>query len=88
MNAESTSHPNACTLSEYKPVKVRLDARLWVKLGAPVRIYANKTDAEGGYIIDETTGMPVKEIINTYIFTRTITGIQALTDEIETKGMR
>lgn len=88
MNAESESHPTACTLSEYKPVKVRLDARLWVKVGAPVRIYANKTDAEGGYIIDETTGMPVKEIINTYIFTRTITGIQALTDEIETKGMR
>lgn len=88
MNAESESHPTACTLSEYKPVKVRLDARLWVKVGAPVRIYANKTDAEGGYIIDETTGLPVKEIINTYIFTRTITGIQALTDEIETKGMR
>lgn len=88
MNAESESHPTACTLSEYKPVKVRLDARLWVKVGTPVRIYANKTDAEGGYIIDETTGLPVKEIINTYIFTRTITGIQALTDEIETKGMR
>lgn len=88
MNAESESHPTACTLSKYKPVKVRLDARLWVKVGAPVRIYANKTDAEGGYIIDETTGLPVKEIINTYIFTRTITGIQALTDEIETKGMR
>ena len=88
MNAESESHPTACTLSEYKPVKVRLDARLWVKVGAPVRIYANETDAEGGYIIDETTGLPVKEIINTYIFTRTITGIQALTDEIETKGMR
>jgi len=88
MNAESESHPTACTLSEYKPVKVKIDSRLWVKVGAPVRIYANKTDAEGGYIIDETTGMPVKEIINTYIFTRTITGIQALTDEIETKGMR
>ena len=88
MNAESESHPTACTLSEYKPVKVKIDSRLWVKVGAPVRIYDNKTDAEGGYIIDETTGMPVKEIINTYIFTRTITGIQALTDEIETKGMR
>lgn len=88
MNAESQSHPNACTLSEFTPVKVKLDARLWVKVGATVKIFVNKTNADGEYIIDETTGEPVREIINTYIFTRTITGIQAQTDEIETKGIR
>ena len=55
-------------------------------IGSPITIIANKTNPDGSYI--EQDGEYIKEEINSYVFKRTLSGIQALTDEIEVKGQR
>lgn len=85
LNADSEDFPNACAFSAFRPLKVKLDGRLDVDVGTPIRIYSIKTNPDGSYVYED--GEIVREEIETYLFTRTLTGIKALTDEIETKGM-
>lgn len=86
LNADSEDFPNACAFSVFRPLKVKLDGRFDVDVGTPIRIYSIKTNPDGSYVYED--GEIVREEIETYLFTRTLTGIKALTDEIETKGMR
>ena len=85
LNADSEDFPNACAFSAFRPLKVKLDGRFDVDVGTPIRIYSIKTNPDGSYVYED--GEIVREEIETYLFTRTLTGIKALTDEIETKGM-
>lgn len=88
LNAESTAHAGQCAFSTYQPLTATLDGRPWVSVGDPIEILVNKTDVNGDYIVDEQTGEIEKETVQTYVFSRTLTGIQALTDNIEVKGAR
>ena len=87
LNAESTDHSGQCAFSAYQPLSASLDARLWVQTGAPITILVNKTDVNGDYVLDENNNI-IKEPVNTYVLSRTITGIQAMEDKIEVKGVR
>lgn len=92
LNAESEDHSGECAFSTYQPLSASLDARLWVTVGSPIEILVSKTDVSGNYIDNEgniiTDGTIVKESVKTYVLSRTITGIQAMTDKIEVKGVR
>ena len=70
---------------QYTPMSATLDGRLWVECGDTVRVVINQTDTEGNYVYD-TDGNVKTEIIESYVLSRTLTGIKALTDEIEAKG--
>lgn len=72
-------------LPKYTPMNAKLDGRLWVECGDKVRIIINQTDTEGNYVYDED-GNLLTETVESYVLTRTLTGIKALTDEIEAKG--
>lgn len=87
MNAESTSHTGRCSFSSYQPLNATLDGRLWVSVGDPIEILVNETTVDGDYITDGS-GNIVKQSVKTYILSRTLTGIQALTDNIIAKGAR
>ena len=87
LNAESTAHPGQCAFSSYTPLTATLDGRPWVSVGSPIEILVNKTTLDGSYVYDENDEI-VKESVKTYVLSRTLTGIQALTDEIEVKGVR
>ena len=82
MNSENGD----CTFDSYRPLKATVEGTPEQLVGKPITIIANKTNPDGSYV--EENGVYVKEYINTYVFKRTLTGIQALTDEIETKGQR
>ena len=86
------AHRNQCAFSTYQPLSASLDARLWVTVGSPIEILVSKTDVSGNYIDNNgniiTDGTIVKESVKTYVLSRTITGIQAMTDKIEVKGVR
>ena len=56
-------------------------------IGSPIEILVNKTTPDGNYVVDGD-GNVVKESIETYVLSRTLTGIQALTDNITVKGVR
>lgn len=88
MNAESTAHTGQCAFSSYTPLTATLDGRPWVEVGAPIEILVNKTTVDGDYERDEQTGEIIKESVKTYVLSRTLTGIQALTDALEVKGER
>ena len=92
LNAESEDHSGECAFSTYQPLSASLDARLWVTVGSPIEILVSKTDVSGNYIDNNgniiTDGTIVKESVKTYVLSRTITGIQAMTDKIEVKGVR
>ena len=87
MNAESTAHSGQCAYSDFQPLSATLDGRLWVSVGDPIEILVSMTDVNGDYILDEN-GNIQKETVKTYLLSRTLTGIQALTDQIEAKGLR
>lgn len=87
MNAESTSHTGQCSFSSYQPLNAALDGRLWVSVGDPIEILVNETTVDGDWITDGS-GNIVKQSVKTYILSRTLTGIQALTDNIIAKGAR
>lgn len=70
---------------KYTPLSATLDGRVWVECGDKVRIIVNQTDTEGNYVYD-TEGNIKTEIVESYVLSRTLTGIKALTDEIEAKG--
>ena len=67
------------------PLKAKVEANLNIKPAAPVTIMVNRTNPDGSYVVEN--GVIQKEEVHSYVFTRTLTGIQALTDEIEMKGM-
>lgn len=83
-------------ISEYQPLTATLDGRLWVPVGSPIEILVNETTPDGDYKRDPITGEYIldengqhpKISVKTYILSRTITGIQALTDNITVKGVR
>lgn len=75
-----------CAFSSYRPLKATVEGTPNQIIGSPITIIANKTNPDGSYI--EQDGEYVKEEINSYVFKRTLSGIQALTDEIEVKGQR
>lgn len=77
---------NGARFTVFQPIKAKLDARLWADLGKPITIKTSKTNIDGSYVLDEG-GNIIKENVNSYILTRTLSGIQALTDEIEAKGL-
>lgn len=85
LNAASASHSGQCAFSAYHPLEATLDGRLWVSVGAPIEILVNRTTVDGDYVIVD--GVIQKETVRTYVLTRTLTGIQALTDNIEVKGV-
>lgn len=71
--------------SQYTPITATLDGRIWVEIGDKINIKINKTNVDGSYMYDEN-GDIVTETIESYVLSRTLTGIQALTDKIEAKG--
>lgn len=85
MNAESTAHSGQATWSRFQPLVATLDGRLWVTPGMPIEILVNRTTVDGDYVYDEN-GNIIKDSVKTYVLSRTLTGIQALTDTIEVKG--
>lgn len=78
---------NHTQFNSYQPLTATLDGRLWVSIGSPIEILVNKTTPDGSYVVDGE-GKVVKESIETYVLSRTLTGIQALTDNITVKGVR
>ena len=71
--------------TRFTPLKAKVEANLSLKPAAPVKLLVNQTNPDGSYVIVD--GEIQKEELCTYILTRTLTGVQALTDEIEAKGM-
>lgn len=86
LNAESTEHRGQCAFSSYQPLTATLDGRLWVNVGAPIEILVSRTTVDGDYVLDENNHI-IKDSVYTYVLSRTLTGIQALTDRIEAKGV-
>lgn len=83
-----TGNDSQCAFESYQPLIATIDGRPWVQVGTPIEIMVSKTDVNGDYIIDPETGEIEKEAVQTYVMTRTLSGIQALTDVIEAKGAR
>ena len=86
-NAGSTIHAEQCAFSSFQPLTATVDGRCWVSVGDPIEILVNKTTLDGDFVYDEY-GSIIKESVKTYVLSRTLTGIQALTDKIEVKGAR
>jgi len=86
-------HPQ---FSTYQPLEATLDGRLWVTVGTPIQIMVNETTPDGDYPRDPDTGEYIldehgqhpKYAVQTYVLSRTLTGIHALTDNITVKGVR
>lgn len=70
---------------KFTPLSATIDGRLWVEYGDLIRIVVNQTDTEGNYIYDENGNIKTEKI-RSYVLSRTLTGIKALTDEIISKG--
>lgn len=71
----------------YTPVTATLDCRLWVEPGDKIIIKRPKTNVNGDYLYD-SKGNVIIESTESFVLSRTITGIKALTDQIETKGVQ
>lgn len=69
----------------YTPIEATLDGRLWVELGDRIQIKYYVTDADGNYVYNDD-GTPKTDIVTSYVLSRELTGIQALTDKITAKG--
>ena len=70
----------------YIPIEATLDGRLWVEVGDMICIKTYVTDADGNYIFN-TDGTAKTENVKSYVLSRELTGIQALTDNIIAKGV-
>ena len=64
----------------YKPIEATLDGRLWVEPGDMVQIKYYVTDADGNYAYN-ADGTPQTATVTSYVLSRELTGIQALTDK-------
>ena len=71
--------------SAFTPLSATLDGRLWVNCGDRILINSYKTDENGDYMFDENSDLII-ETTESFVLSRTITGIKALTDKIEAKG--
>ena len=70
---------------DYFPIRLTVDGRLWVEVGDYIEIKVPETDVYGDYVYDENNNQVFKTI-KSRVMSRTLTGIQALTDTIEAKG--
>lgn len=83
--------PAFATESNYIPLTATLDCRLWVEVGDTIQIKMPSTNVYGEYldsngdVVDDISDAEIKTITSR-VFSRKITGIKALTDEIEAKG--
>lgn len=70
---------------EYTPMSLQADTRLWVELGdrikCKIKWYSLETDGDGNEYAAEH-----EETVCSYVLSRRISGIQALTDEISANG--
>lgn len=71
----------------YTPVTATLDCRLWVEPGDKIIINRPKTNIYGDYVRN-SDGNIITESVTSFVLSRTITGIKALTDQIEAKGVQ
>lgn len=71
---------------DYMPITAVLDGRLWVEVGDTIIIKEPKTDLEGNFKYD-SNGNQLFIDIKSRVLSRTLTGIKALTDTIEAKGV-
>ena len=69
----------------YNTLTATLDGRLWVNIGDYIRVKQNIVDVNGDYILDEDGEITTIDRV-VPVLSKTIKGIQALTDYIETKG--
>jgi hypothetical protein len=69
----------------YIPIEVTLDGRVWVEPGDMVKVKYYVTDADGNYVYN-ADGTPQTATVTSYVLSRELTGIQALTDKITAKG--
>lgn len=68
----------------YSPLNATLNGRPWVEVGDRISIVSYVTNVDGSYVYKD--GEPTTKAVYTYALSRTLTGIQALTDKIEVKG--
>lgn len=69
----------------YTPIEATLDGRVWVEPGDMVKVKYYVTDADGNYVYN-ADGTPQTATVTSYVLSRELTGIQALTDKITAKG--
>lgn len=69
----------------YIPIEATLDGRVWVEPGDMVKVKYYVTDADGNYVYN-ADGTPQTATVTSYVLSRELTGIQALTDKITAKG--
>ncbi len=69
----------------YTPIEATLDGRVWVEPGDMVKVKYYVTDADGNYAYN-ADGTPQTATVTSYVLSRELTGIQALTDKITAKG--
>lgn len=70
----------------YRPISLKADARLWLypgdRISFSIKWYTLKEETEE----DPETATEHEKTVTSYVLSRTITGVQALTDEIEAQG--
>lgn len=71
---------------DYMPITAILDGRLWVEVGDTIIIKEPEIDLEGNFQYDDNGNQLFAEV-KSRVFSRTLTGIKALTDTIEAKGV-
>lgn len=72
-------------LCNYTPFSATVDGRPWMNAGDKIKINSYKTDVYGNYVLD-SDGNRVVITVESYILSRTLTGIKSLTDKITAKG--
>lgn len=77
--------------TDFTPCRLTVEGRPWVEPGDTIKVKIPKTNIYGNYLdsngnVVETYAEAQKEIFKTRVFNRTLTGIKALTDNIELKG--
>lgn len=82
MNGGTTDKLTNC---DYIPFTATVIGRPWNIAGHKLKIKQFKTDVNGEYLLDEN-GDKVVTYFESYILSRTLSGIKSLTDKITTKG--
>ncbi|MDY4813072.1 MAG: hypothetical protein SO152_04390 [Ruminococcus sp.] len=71
--------------SGYIPFTAKVDGRPWVQVGDNVQFNVYETDVNGEPVLDNNGNQKITTV-NSVVLSRTLSGIQALTDTLETKG--